>query len=107
MTLNQVAVFTAQEAADYLKVALKTVRELAAAGKLPGRKVGKEWRFLKENLEKWLYGDKPEDTQWHCDESTDTGTSIFDITDAAYEEALDFGLARQSPKERHRNSTTK
>jgi excisionase family DNA binding protein len=49
-------VLTTQEAALYIKVTEKTVRELAREGKIPAQKVGREWRFLKSALDKWLEG---------------------------------------------------
>lgn len=37
-----------------LKVHLTTVQELARRGDLPGRKVGKDYRFFKEAVVAWL-----------------------------------------------------
>jgi excisionase family DNA binding protein len=49
------AVMNAQEAADYLKMRVSTVKRLAAEGKIPARKVsGKGWRFLRATLDRWL-----------------------------------------------------
>lgn len=47
-------VLTLAEAARYLRLPQKTVREQARAGKLPGRQIGNQWRFLKSALEDWL-----------------------------------------------------
>ena len=47
-------VMTSVEAADYLKMHVKTVCRLAKEGKIPARKVGSEWRFLRSVLDKWL-----------------------------------------------------
>lgn len=43
-------VFTAQEAADFLKVSKSTIVRLASSGKVPGFKVGSQWRFSKETI---------------------------------------------------------
>ncbi|MEZ4386685.1 MAG: helix-turn-helix domain-containing protein [Candidatus Krumholzibacteriia bacterium] len=51
-TSNQV--LTSGEAADYLKMHVKTVCRLAKEGKIPAKKVGSEWRFLKSVLDGWL-----------------------------------------------------
>lgn len=51
-------VLTAEEAAEFLQFSAYTVRELAREGKLPGRKVGKEWRFSRAALLEWLKGDR-------------------------------------------------
>ncbi|MFT5233863.1 MAG: excisionase family DNA binding protein [Candidatus Krumholzibacteriia bacterium] len=47
-------VMTSVEAADYLKMHVKTVCRLAKDGKIPARKVGSEWRFLRTVLDAWL-----------------------------------------------------
>lgn len=47
-------VMTSIEAAEYLKMHVKTVCRLAKERKIPAKKVGSEWRFLKSVLDKWL-----------------------------------------------------
>jgi excisionase family DNA binding protein len=47
-------VLTAAEAARLLRVGESTVRELAARGELPGRRVGRSWRFSRRALLDWL-----------------------------------------------------
>jgi excisionase family DNA binding protein len=47
-------VLTSAEAAAFLKVGNRTVLEEAKRGRLPGRRVGKEWRFSRKVLEQWL-----------------------------------------------------
>ena len=49
-------VMTLAEAAKFLRVPVDQVRTLADDGKLPGRKIGDEWRFLKSMLVVWLRG---------------------------------------------------
>ncbi|MBU8869417.1 MAG: helix-turn-helix domain-containing protein [Gemmatimonadales bacterium] len=49
-----VNVMTSVEAAEYLKMHVKTVCRLAKEGKIPAKKVGSEWRFLRPVLEQWL-----------------------------------------------------
>ena len=43
-------VLNVEEAAQLLGVSAWTVREQARQGHLPGRKVGKEWRFSRQGL---------------------------------------------------------
>jgi len=43
-------VLTADEAAKYLRVSLKTLYRLVAAGQIPGQKVGRAWRFRRDDL---------------------------------------------------------
>lgn len=47
-------ILTGAEAAALLRVSLKTVLRLARDGDLPGRKVGREWRFSRSELFAWL-----------------------------------------------------
>ena len=50
-------VLTLEQAAELLQVDADTVRTLAREGTLPGRKVGREWRFARAALLRWLGGD--------------------------------------------------
>jgi len=47
-------VLTPREAADYLKIHVRTIYRLAKNMEIPGRKVGGSWRFKREDLEEWL-----------------------------------------------------
>ena len=47
-------VMTSVDAAEYLKMHVKTVCRLAKEKKIPVKKVGSEWRFLKSVLDRWL-----------------------------------------------------
>ena len=44
---------TADRAAELLKLHPKTVKRLAQAGKLPGMKIGRVWRFRESSLDAW------------------------------------------------------
>jgi excisionase family DNA binding protein len=52
-------VLTVEQAAELLQVDPDTVRSLAREGTLPGRKVGREWRFWRTALLRWLGGEPP------------------------------------------------
>jgi excisionase family DNA binding protein len=41
-------------AAKFLRLPAKTVERLVAEQGLPGRQIGKEWRFLRAAIERWL-----------------------------------------------------
>ncbi len=47
-------VLTVAEVAELLKVEEDVVAKLAAAGELPGRRLGGEWRFARRALLEWL-----------------------------------------------------
>ena len=48
---------TVDEVSQFLKVTPNTVRQLAAKGELPGRKIGNKWRFSPLAIHLWLVGD--------------------------------------------------
>lgn len=54
MTEGSPDVLTAEEAAQYLRVSLKTLYRLVSAGKVPGQRVGRAWRFRKADLVAFL-----------------------------------------------------
>ena len=47
-------ILTANEAAHYLKINVRTIYRLINEGKIPGCKVGGSWRFKKDILDDWL-----------------------------------------------------
>ncbi|MDX1946555.1 MAG: helix-turn-helix domain-containing protein [Pirellulaceae bacterium] len=42
------------ETAKYLRLPGRTIERLVAEQGLPGRKIGKEWRFSRQAIERWL-----------------------------------------------------
>jgi excisionase family DNA binding protein len=47
-------VLTIEELALYLKVSKSTLYKLCQEGKVPGRKVGRHWRFSKVFIDRWI-----------------------------------------------------
>jgi excisionase family DNA binding protein len=47
-------VMNSKEAGEFLRVSPETVIREARGGRLPGRRVGKEWRFSRGALMEWL-----------------------------------------------------
>ncbi len=47
-------ILNAEQAAEFLGFNPYTVREKARLGEIPGRKVGREWRFSRTALLEWL-----------------------------------------------------
>jgi excisionase family DNA binding protein len=45
---------TIEELAAYLKLKPQTIYKWAQSGKLPGAKFGKEWRFRRSAIERWI-----------------------------------------------------
>ena len=48
------SVLTVAEVAVYLKIPKATVYKLARQETLPAHKVGKHWRFMRDELDDWL-----------------------------------------------------
>jgi excisionase family DNA binding protein len=58
-------VLTLPEAAAYLRVPEEVLDQLAARQIVPARKLGEEWRFLKQGLQVWLrQGPAPDAPGW-------------------------------------------
>ena len=47
-------VMTVEQLAQYLNVSVTTIYKLTNEGKIPGTKVGNQWRFRKEKIDEWL-----------------------------------------------------
>lgn len=54
-------VMSVRELADFLRISVHTAYRLAEQGKLPGRKVGKHWRFHRDVIIEWLATHREED----------------------------------------------
>lgn len=48
------AVMTIDELAEYLKLSKSTLYKLCQAGKIPGQKIGRHWRFRRAVIDRWL-----------------------------------------------------
>jgi two-component system, response regulator, stage 0 sporulation protein F len=52
MSMNEI--LTAQELSTYLKITTTTIYKLAQQGEIPSFKIGSEWRFKRELIDRWL-----------------------------------------------------
>ncbi len=46
---------------EYLDIPISTLYQLARTGRLPGQKIGRQWRFRKEAIDRWLENRDPKD----------------------------------------------
>jgi excisionase family DNA binding protein len=46
-----------QELTSYLKMPRSTLYRLVQSKQLPGHKVGRSWRFDREEIDRWIKGD--------------------------------------------------
>ncbi len=51
-------VMTLNEVAEYLRIPRSTVYKLVREGRIPGQKVGRQWRFRRAVVEQWLGDEK-------------------------------------------------
>ena len=51
---NSDQVMTLEELAAYLKIPKSTLYKLVQEGRVPGQKLGKQWRFGKAVIDRWL-----------------------------------------------------
>ncbi len=65
-------VMSVRELADYLRISVHTVYRLAEQGKLPGRKVGRHWRFHRDVIVAWLATHQEEDALYGVPGGTST-----------------------------------
>ncbi len=54
--MNEDHFLTTEEVLDYLQVNLRTIYRLIKAGKIPAVRVGRQWRFRKQDIDAWLDG---------------------------------------------------
>ena len=52
-------ILTIEEAIQFSKLGKTTLYRLARAGKVPARKIGREWQFVKSQLIEWIKGKGP------------------------------------------------
>ncbi len=52
-------VLTVQEVADYLRIDIRTVYRLAKRGDIPCKKIGRQWRFNREEIKGLVGSDLP------------------------------------------------
>lgn len=52
--LNMNKWLTLEQIAEYLQMSTSSIYKMAQAGKIPAYKVGRQWRFKKEEIDKWV-----------------------------------------------------
>ena len=61
--MSEICFLTLKEVAAMLRLSQRTVYKLLAQGRLPGAKVGGQWRFDQDQVQAWLGrgGDRQQD----------------------------------------------
>ncbi len=52
--LTRADVLTAREVAELLHLPTSTVYDLARRGLIPAHRIGRAWRFVRQEIEQWL-----------------------------------------------------
>ncbi len=47
-------VMTLNDIAKYLKLSLPTIRNMVSDQKIPAHKIGRQWRFMRSEIDKWI-----------------------------------------------------
>jgi len=45
---------TLEQVSEYLQISVSSIYNMARKGKIPAYKVGRQWRFRKEEIDKWV-----------------------------------------------------
>lgn len=53
-------ILTLDQAAELLQLSPRTVQRMVSKGKMPGRRIGGQWRFDRDQLREWVRGAKVE-----------------------------------------------
>lgn len=60
MSTSLETLLTLDELSEYLKVSKSSLYKMAQAGRIPGTKIGKHWRFRKQTIDLWIDGNTQE-----------------------------------------------
>jgi len=52
--LNMNKWLTLEQIAEYLQMSTSSIYKMAQAGKIPSYKIGRQWRFKKEEIDRWV-----------------------------------------------------
>ena len=53
------AFLTTEEVLSYLKITPRTIYRLIRTGELPAVRIGRQWRFRRADLDRWLERQRP------------------------------------------------
>lgn len=80
-----------EQAANYLGISQSNLYSLAQGGKIPSNKIGKVWKFNREDLDKWIRVNKPlEEFFMQTPLNIEGNSLVRDPQVEAYEAAQDF-----------------
>lgn len=85
---------TSEEAAKYLGISMSNLYSMSQQGRIPGNRIGKVWRFDKNDLDSWVRTNKPLDEFFISVESNiEDNMSLRDPQREGHSAACDFFAA--------------
>lgn len=86
-----------EDAATYLGISLSNLYSLAQQGRIPGNRVGKAWKFNREDLDTWVRANKPiQDFFPTIESSIEDNPHLRDPQKEGYQAAHDFFASGKS-----------
>jgi excisionase family DNA binding protein len=76
---DSIRIFTLEEVGAFLKLSVRTVYTMVSTGKIPGRKIGRQWRFDREKILKWVNAGQAENSREQ--EAQGPGQSVLVVED--------------------------
>lgn len=50
---------TLEQVAEYLQISTSSIYKMAQVGRIPACKVGRQWRFKRQQIDRWVQGNRP------------------------------------------------
>ncbi len=103
--------YTAEQAAEMMKMHIKTVQRYIREGRLKANKVGKSWRITGHDLSVFLEGERDEADAFSVAESKVQVSAVADILAASQHDAIRImntltALSNAKPREEGPSSLT-
>jgi len=92
-------VMTTQELAEYIKLNEKTIIKMAQKGKLPGVKIGNQWRFHLSAIDSYLQGQIVKSTDADLDKIIQTETEVIPLSRLVSTEQIELNMTAQNSED--------
>lgn len=96
--MENTKIMTTQELADYMKLNGKTILKMAQKGKLPGVKIGNQWRFRLEAIDRYLQKDIMHLPENELDRIITTTNHIIPLSRLFDNALIELNLSAKNPR---------
>lgn len=97
--LAETQILTTQELADYIKLNEKTILKMAQQGELPGVKVGNQWRFHLEAVDRYLQKGIMQTPEEELDSVISTTDKLTPLSRLLEESLIELDLKAENKRE--------